>query len=283
MKVVSEKRMRLKGARVYLSGPMDFVHDRELEAKFGWRTRVDRFLSKMKVTVLDPWEKPEVRGFHEYGKEKDGDQEKIKRLWTYEQGPAGQEARAWCAARFWETHHIDLRMVDIADFVIAYCPTTIYSVGTVNEIVVARLQYKPVLLVTPHIPITEVERLRKHLKDDERGRRLLADLERKVPIKPNPRAIPSLWYMPLVGGHNFFDGFGFAEFRSQFGWEEGPLDKNEKSEPPDRPLLPFLRDLNRGKKSQKFNIDLRKSEDDDNWLIWELGQKPDSRVKKNSR
>jgi hypothetical protein len=31
-----------------------------------------------------------------------------------------------------------------------------------------------------------------------------------VPIKPNPRAIPSLWYMPLVGSGNFFDGFGFA-------------------------------------------------------------------------
>lgn len=40
--------------------------------------------------------------------------------------------------------HIDLRMVDMSDFVIAYCPTNIYSVGTVHEIVVTREQHKPV-------------------------------------------------------------------------------------------------------------------------------------------
>jgi len=38
----------------------------------------------MGVTVFDPWEKPDVRWFHEYGKEKDDSQDEIKRLWNYD-------------------------------------------------------------------------------------------------------------------------------------------------------------------------------------------------------
>jgi hypothetical protein len=34
----------LSGARVYLSGPMDFVASREEEKKFGWRARIGEFL-----------------------------------------------------------------------------------------------------------------------------------------------------------------------------------------------------------------------------------------------
>jgi len=34
----------LRGARVYLSGPMDFVASRASEKKFGWRNRLSDFL-----------------------------------------------------------------------------------------------------------------------------------------------------------------------------------------------------------------------------------------------
>lgn len=273
MSIVSQAGKSLKGARVYLSGPMDFVYNREMEEKFGWRARLAAFLSDMKVTVFDPWNKPKVRWFYEYGKESATLQKKIKKEWSYDQSFRGQRARARCAKKFWQTFHVDLRMVDTADFVIAYCPTTIYSVGTVNEIVVARLEYKPVLLVTPHVPLPEIDGLREHLKEDKVGRGLLEDLERRIPIKPNPQAIPSLWYMPLVGGHNCFDGFGFDQFRKKYHWRKGPLDQNEDASPPARPLLPFLRDLNYGKQPQRFDLHVRRNVHDDDWLVWDLDGK----------
>jgi hypothetical protein len=273
MAIVSGTGKNLRGARVYLSGPMDFVASRPDEAKFGWRRRVSQFLSEMGVIIFDPWEKPDVRWFHEYGKEKDDSQDEIKRLWTYDPGPSGQEARAWCANRFWQTLHVDLRMVDTADFLIAYCPTTTYSVGTVHEIAMARLQRKPVLLVTPRIAVPELQDLRDHLKSDQRGRKMLASLESKIPLKPNPNAIPSLWYMPLLGGHNFFDGFGFHLFENKFGWKQGPLDHVEKDVPPQRPLLPFLVELQTGRKPKKFSLGMQMALNDDDWLIWDIRRK----------
>lgn len=273
MAIVTGTGNSLRGSRVYLSGPMDFVASRPDEAKFGWRRRVSQLLSRMGVIIFDPWEKPDVRWFHEYGKEKDDSQDEIKRLWTYDPGPAGQEARAWCANRFWQTLHVDLRMVDTADFLIAYCPTTTYSVGTVHEIVMARLQRKPVLVVTPRIAVPELQGLRDHLKFDRRGSRLLTSLEAKIPLKPNPNAIPSLWYMPLLGGQNFFDGFGFGTFRHKFRWMVGPLDRVEKEVPPHRPLLPFLVNLQRGQKPKKFSLGMQMQLNDDDWLIWDIRRK----------
>ena len=141
----------LQGARVYLSGPMDFVASRTTEKQFGWRNRVSQFLQVMGVTVFDPWYKPEVRGLHEYGREDVKSGERIRDHWTYAGGKPGAQARSWCARQFWETLHIDLRMVDTSDFTISYCPTNIYSVGTPHEIIMATLQHKPVLFVSPPI------------------------------------------------------------------------------------------------------------------------------------
>ena len=56
------KQGLLQGARVYLSGPMDFVASRAAEKQFGWRNRVSQFLQGMGTTVFDPWFKPDVRG-----------------------------------------------------------------------------------------------------------------------------------------------------------------------------------------------------------------------------
>ena len=61
---------------------------------------------------------------------------------------------------------MDLRMVDTSDFMIAYCPTNIYSVGTPHEIIMATLQHKPVLFVSPPIVFPALHELRAHLADD---------------------------------------------------------------------------------------------------------------------
>ncbi|MSU59044.1 MAG: hypothetical protein EXS35_12905 [Pedosphaera sp.] len=260
----------LRGARVYLSGPMDFVASRAAEKQFGWRNRVSQFLQEMGVTVFDPWFKPDVRGLHEYGREDVKSGEKIRQRWTYEGGSAGAKARSWCARQFWETLHIDLRMVDTSDFTISYCPTNIYSVGTPHEIIMATLQHKPVLFVSPPVIFPALHELRKHLELDPIGSELLRQLEREIPIKENPRAIPSLWYIPLVGGENFFDGFGFAAYRKRFGWNvDIPLDRHEKRFPPKRPILPFVEKLNQ-RLPKKWDRKLNRFVPDDDWLLWDF-------------
>src|SRR6267154_5065962 len=260
----------LQGARVYLSGPMDFVASRAAEKKFGWRNRVGEFLEAAGVTVFDPWFKPDVRGLHEYGREDAKSGERIKEVWTYRSGRKGAETRSWCARQFWETLHIDLRMVDTSEVTISYCPTNIYSVGTPHEIITATVQHKPVLFVSPPINFPTLHELRKHLKNDPKGGALLARLEREIPIKENPRAIPSLWYIPLVGGENFFDGFGFAPYRKKLGWKDDiTIDEHERRYRPKRPLLPFLEKLSY-ELPRKWDRKLRKFVPDDDWLLWDF-------------
>src|SRR5262249_58132342 len=84
--------------------------------------------------------------------------------WTFAPGRAGAKRRAACAEAFWPALHLDLRMVDTSDFVIAYCPTNIYSVGTPHEIILARMQRKPVLFVSPRVKFDSLTNLKKHLR-----------------------------------------------------------------------------------------------------------------------
>lgn len=245
----------LEGSAVYLSGPMDFVASREAEKAGGWRHFVRQFLEPMGVTVYDPWDKPEVRGLHEYGTEDVTTADRIRSTWTFQPGRDGDRARARCAHEFWSSLHLDLRMVDKSDFVIAFCPTSVYSVGTVHEIVTARVQRKPVLFVSPRIELPTLERLRVHLVADEAGTQLLDHLVQEAPIKTNPRGVPSLWYMPLIGVHRFFDGFGFAGRAERFRRHDRAF-PHEPAEL-ERPLLHYLDELNTGGVV-----------DDDDWLLW---------------
>ncbi len=258
----------LDGARVYLSGPMDFVASREDEMKNGWRTRVGVFLRAMGCVVFDPWHKPGVRGLQDYGRE-GIDTVAARGAWTFEDSREGAKTRSKLAGKFWETLHIDLRMVDTSDFTIAYCPTNVYSVGTPHEIALCRLQRKPVLLVSPPVEFPALDALRAHLAKDKAGMKMLADLEREVPIKPNPNGIPSLWYMPLVGGQGFFDGFGFSAYQRRFGWTKTPLDRGEEERKLKRPLLPYLEALAR-KLPKKWDGKRNAYVRNDDWLLWDL-------------
>lgn len=253
---------------MYLSGPMDFVASRADEKKLGWRNRVGDFLRSFGSVVFDPWFKPAVRGLHEYGLE-DIHTIDTREQWSFTPGQAGDEARARCAESFWQTLHIDLRMVDTSDFTIAYVPTNIYSVGTVHEIVLARQQLKPVLFVSPPVTFPALEKLRAHLRDDAAALALVDELVRQVPVKANPRGIPSLWYMPLIGGGNFFDGFGFAGYVERFGWKSIPMDEQERLRPPENPLLPFLEKLAR-ELPRKWDDKRGRYVPDDDWLLWDL-------------
>ena len=259
----------LRGARVYLSGPMDFVASRATEKKSGWRNRVGDFLRSYQSIVFDPWYKPAVRGLHQYGLE-DVNTLDSREAWTFEQSEAGDRTRAECAEKFWETLHIDLRMVDTSDFTIAYCPTNIYSVGTAHEIILSRQQLKPVLFVSPAVTFPSLGKLREHLRGDAKALDLLEQLAAEVPIKPNPRAIPSMWYMPLIGSGSFFDGFGFQAYLEKFGWEPIPMDEQEAQHPPKNPLLPYIEKLAR-EVPKRWDNKLKQYVPNDEWLLWELG------------
>jgi len=243
---LGKKRNILSGARVYLSGPMDFVASRAQERRFGWRSRVGDFLRRHGAIVYDPWSKPTVIGMPYYGKEDEFTLAKRKN-WTFGCRKMDHRIREELGEEFWATVHIDLRMTDISDFVIAYCPTNVYSVGTVHEIVMARLQQKPVLLVSPQVAFPAYNELRDHLEKsgDIKALRMLDSLSQEVPIRPNPKGIPSMWYMAMLRPDYFFDGFGFCEFAPAFGWKNGPLDEHEHGRRAQRPLLQYLSTLNK--------------------------------------
>lgn len=258
----------LEGARAYLSGPMDFVASRAMEKRYGWRNRVRDFLSHYGVSVFDPWHKPSVKGLKAYGEE-DERSEELRHMWTFEPGPEGAKARAQCAAIFGETVHVDLRMVDISDFVIAYCPTNIYSVGTPHEVIVATQQHKPVLFVSPPVEFPSLGKLEKLAERDDRLRELIEALKQEVPVRENPRGIPSLWYIPIVGSENFFDGFGFAAYQQKFNWEVDDLTRQELDRPPKRPLLSFLEQLANGHYPKRWDARDKQFKEDDDWLLLE--------------
>jgi hypothetical protein len=260
----------LRDARVYLSGPMDFVADREEEKRSGWRTRVGQILKALGVVVFDPWVKPEIRGVQGYGREDEKDS--VARAgWSFADTKDGAARRAASADAFWPALHTDLRMVDTSDFVVAHCPTNVYSVGTPHEIILARQQRKPVLFVSPPVAFPALAELRRHLElqGDQVGANLLAALERQVPIKANADGAPSQWYMPLVGGEHFFDGFGFYLYRDRFGWADSPLDRAERARPPARPLVPFLARLN-DELPKKWDRHRKDYGPNDDWLLWNL-------------
>jgi hypothetical protein len=193
----------LKSTRVYLSGPMDFVGSRVVEKYLGWRALLTPVLRALGSTVLDPWNKPAIRGHGAYGLEgiQPAKEAYENDFWV------NRSTRARFEKDFWETVHIDLRMTDVADFLVSFVPTNIYSVGTVHEIVLARSQFKPVLFISPPVKYSffpELDSL-----DDEVKRML-----KFYGIKENPHGLPSQWYGNIVGGHNMFDGFG---------WEDLPI------------------------------------------------------------
>jgi hypothetical protein len=119
-------------------------------------------------------------------------------------------------------------MVDTSDFSISYFPTNIYSVGTPHEIIMATLQHKPVLFVSPPI-VFGVARFGP-LQTTRRAR-LLQRLEAE--FNPKTHGIPSLWASRWLA-ENFFDGFGLPPTQALWLAEEMAIDR-QKRFPPKRP------------------------------------------------
>ena len=122
---------RLKNTICYLCGPMDRVDDGGVT----WRRNLSPKLTEMRVGVLDPSKKPT-----EFAKEDDNFRNNINNLKRTRKFDDVHKEMKDIAA-------IDLRMVDIAHFLVMYMDMDIHMCGSYHEAFVAVSQKKPVLVV----------------------------------------------------------------------------------------------------------------------------------------
>lgn len=121
---------RLNGQRVYLAGAMDRVADRGN----GWRDHITPFLENLGIIVFNPIKKPTIIG------KEDSETHKYKIKLKSEK-------------RYDELSHlmktirsVDLRLVDISDFLIVNLDLDIHPCGTYEEIFWSNRQKKPIII-----------------------------------------------------------------------------------------------------------------------------------------
>ena len=122
---------RLNGMRTYLCGAMDRVPD----GGIGWRDTITPSLKEKGIVVLNPCNKPVDVGVED-GKTRlvidkyknDGEFKKIREKYAV-------------------IRTLDLRCVDISDFIIASIDVDVHACGTYEEITLANSQKKPVLVL----------------------------------------------------------------------------------------------------------------------------------------
>jgi hypothetical protein len=120
----------LKGKTVYLSGAMAALADGGVK----WREYVSTKMEDLGVEILDPTKK-KSHSLEEIGENKNEFRELILQERFYE-----------LAEKFYPVARWDLRSVDKADFLIVDYDPSIHTVGTIDEIVIAHIEKKPILL-----------------------------------------------------------------------------------------------------------------------------------------
>lgn len=121
---------RLQNQRVYLAGAMDRVADRGA----GWRDNITPFLENLGVIVFNPIKKPTIIG------QEDAETHKYKIKLK-------QEQKYTELSEVMKTiRSVDLRLVDISDFLIVNLDLDIHPCGTYEEIFWANRQKKPIII-----------------------------------------------------------------------------------------------------------------------------------------
>lgn len=121
---------RLKNQRVYLAGAMDRVPDRGA----GWRAEITPFLKDMGLVVFNPLNKPTEVG-------KEDQTTHLLKCKLKEEGKYDELSELMKTIRA-----IDLRLVDISDFLVVNLDITTHPCGTLEEIFLANRSKKPVLI-----------------------------------------------------------------------------------------------------------------------------------------
>lgn len=121
---------RLHNQRVYLAGAMDRVADRGT----AWRDKITPFLESLGIVVFNPIKKPSTIGIedsetHKYKKQ-------LKNHKKYDE----------LSSLMKTIRSVDLRLVDISDFLIVNLDLDIHPCGTYEEIFWANRQKKPIII-----------------------------------------------------------------------------------------------------------------------------------------
>lgn len=120
----------LNKQRCYLAGAIDRVHDRGNS----WRDNITPFLLGLGVVVLNPLKKPTY--FGDEDNETASYKKQLKKERKYDE-----------LAQVMKTiRAVDLRMVDISDFLIVNLDIDVHPCGTLEEIFWANRQKKPILI-----------------------------------------------------------------------------------------------------------------------------------------
>jgi len=121
---------RLRNQRVYLAGAMDRVEDRGA----GWRDKITPFLEDMGIVVFNPLNKPTDTGLEDH------DSHIIKNKLKF------QKRYDELSSMMKTIRSVDLRLVDISDFLVVNLNLDIHPCGTYEEIFTANRQKKPILI-----------------------------------------------------------------------------------------------------------------------------------------
>jgi nucleoside 2-deoxyribosyltransferase len=121
---------RLSKQRVYLAGAMDRVADRGAT----WRDNITPFLEQMGVIVFNPITKPTTTGMEDH--DSHVIKTKLKQKERYDELSEMMKV----------IRRVDLRLVDISDFLIVNLNLDIHPCGTYEEIFWANRQKKPIIV-----------------------------------------------------------------------------------------------------------------------------------------
>lgn len=121
----------LSHTRCYIAGPIEYQKNKN--EKYEYMKSIIDFLQKNEVNVLDP-QKIRMNGVSEISdRKKMFDENNFNEI----------RRQAKIIVRK------DLRCIDISDFIIAYLPSNICTVGTIHEIIESDRQKKPTLILCP--------------------------------------------------------------------------------------------------------------------------------------
>lgn len=121
---------RLKNQRCYLAGAMDRVRDRGV----GWRNEITPFLESIGIVVFNPITKPTDTGLEDH--DSHIVKTKLKSNKRYDELSSMMKV----------IRSVDLRLVDISDFLIVNLDLDIHPCGTYEEIFWANRQKKPIII-----------------------------------------------------------------------------------------------------------------------------------------
>jgi nucleoside 2-deoxyribosyltransferase len=121
---------RLNNQRVYLAGAMDRVADRGN----GWRDNITPFLKNVGVVVFNPISKPTDIGLEDHDTHQI--KTKLKSMGRYDE----------LSVMMKTIRAVDLRLIDISDFLVVNLDLEHYACGTYEEISLANRQKKPIII-----------------------------------------------------------------------------------------------------------------------------------------